>query len=48
MLTWLKKRVCEDRSAAERRGVRLVYDIFGPGVEDITPHPDREAPRTAA
>ena len=48
MLTWLKKRVREDRSAAERRGVQLVHDIFGPGVEDVTPHPRVEAPRTAA
>ena len=48
MLTWLKKRVREDRSAAERRGVQLVYDIFGPGVEEVTPHRRDEAARTAA
>jgi hypothetical protein len=48
MLTWLKKRVREDRSAAERRGVQLVHDIFGPGVEDVTPHRESEAARTAA
>ena len=47
MLTWLKKRVREDRSAAERRGVQLVYDVFGPDVEDVTP-PGAEERRTAA
>jgi hypothetical protein len=46
MLTWLKRRVRDDRSAAERRGVQLVYEVFGPGVEDVTPM--REESRTAA
>jgi hypothetical protein len=46
MLTWLKNRVRDDRIAAERRGVQLVYDVFGPYVEDITPA--MEEPRTAA
>ena len=46
MLTWLKRRVRDDRSTAERRGVQLVYEIFGNDVEDITPA--TEEPRTAA
>ena len=46
MLTWLKRRVRDDRSAAERRGVQLVCEVFGPGVEDVTPH--REERPTAA
>jgi hypothetical protein len=47
MLAWLKKRVRNDRIAAEHRGVQLVYEVFGPGVEDVTPA-TREAPPTAA
>jgi hypothetical protein len=48
MLDWLKRRVRIDRSA-ERRGVQLVYAVFGPGVEDVTPaHHDVEEPPTAA
>jgi hypothetical protein len=46
MLTWLKRRVRDDRVAAERRGVQLVYAVFGPDVEDMTPA--IEEPRTAA
>jgi hypothetical protein len=46
MLAWLKKRVRDDHIADERRGVQLVHEIFGPGVEDVTPL--TEAPRTAA
>ena len=47
MLTWLKNRVRDDRSTAERRGVQLICEVFGPGVEDVTPD-RREQPRTAA
>jgi len=46
MLAWLKKRVRDDHIAAEHRAVRLVHEIFGPGVEDVTPRV--EVPRTAA
>jgi hypothetical protein len=47
MLTWLKRRVRDDRVTAERRGVQLVYAVFGPDVEDLTA-PLAEEPRTAA
>jgi hypothetical protein len=46
MLAWLKKRVRDDHIAGEQRAVRLVHEIFGPGVEDVTPY--AEEPRTAA
>jgi hypothetical protein len=46
MLDWLKKRVREDRVADEARAVRLVVDVFGPGVQDVTPA--QAEPRTAA
>jgi len=46
MLTWLKRRVRDDRVTAERRGVQLVYAVFGSDVEDVTPA--IEEPRTAA
>ena len=36
MLAWLKRQARTDRNA-ERRGVQLVYAVFGPGVEDVTP-----------
>ena len=47
MLTWLKRRVRDDGVTAERRGVQLVYEIFGSNVEDVTP-PAKDASRTAA
>ncbi|MBA3652744.1 MAG: hypothetical protein H0W70_00970 [Actinobacteria bacterium] len=46
MLTWLKKRVREDRVADEARAVRLVHEVFGSGTEDVTLAV--EEPRTAA
>jgi len=38
MLDWLKKRVRADRTDrdAERRAIELVYEVFGPNVEDVT------------
>ncbi len=47
MLAWLKRRARTDRDA-ERRGVQLVYAVFGPGVEDVTPSATLEEPPTAA
>jgi hypothetical protein len=46
MLDWLIKRVRTDRSA-ERRGVQLVYAVFGPDVEDVTPVHAEESPTAA-
>jgi hypothetical protein len=46
MLAWLLKRVRDDHIADEHRALRLVHEIFGPGVEDVTPL--LEEPATAA
>ena len=46
MLTWIRRHARSDRVNAERRAVELVYEVFGPEVEDVTPL--REEPRTAA
>ena len=46
MLAWLKRRVRTDREV-ERRGGQLVYAIFGPGVEDVTPTAVQESPTAA-
>jgi hypothetical protein len=37
MLTWFRRRVRSDLAAEEARAVRLVHEVFGPGVTDVTP-----------
>lgn len=46
MLAWLKRRARTDRDA-ERHGVQLVYAVFGPGVQDVTPAALEEPPTAA-
>jgi hypothetical protein len=36
MLTWIRRHARSDR-VTERRAVELVYQVFGPDVDDVTP-----------